>query len=58
MWHRGTMSALSSTLRRLTGARSDESRISAFWSYFGSFGDDFFTDDDDTGLDDLPGQHH
>jgi hypothetical protein len=47
------MPALSSTLRRLTGARSDESRLSAFWSYFGSFGDDFFSDDDDAGLDEL-----
>ncbi|MCU1504701.1 MAG: hypothetical protein JWM12_4055 [Ilumatobacteraceae bacterium] len=42
------MSSLSSTVRRLASARSDESRISAFWSYFGSFGDDFFSEDDDS----------
>jgi hypothetical protein len=50
------MSGLSSTLRRLTSARSEESRISAFWSYLGSFGDDFFSDDDDAGSEDCPSQ--
>ena len=41
------MASISSTLRRLKGARGDESRLTAFWSYFGSFGDDFFSDDED-----------
>jgi hypothetical protein len=51
------VSSLTSTLRRLTSARSEESRISAFWNYLGSFGDDFFSDDDDNGSDDCPGQN-
>src|ERR1700709_907841 len=46
-----SMSTLGSPLRRLTSARSEESRISAFWNYLGSFGDDFFSDDDDNGSD-------
>jgi hypothetical protein len=33
-------------LLRLTGGgRRDEQRV-AFWSYVGSFGDDFFSDDE------------
>ncbi|MEO5900187.1 MAG: hypothetical protein ABIR68_08650 [Ilumatobacteraceae bacterium] len=52
------MSNLSSTLRRLTSAQREESRISAFWSYLGSFGDDFFSDDDDCGSDNCPSQRN
>jgi hypothetical protein len=50
------MASLSSTLRRLTITRSEESRISAFWSYLGSFGDDFFPDDEENGSDDKASQ--
>ncbi len=46
------MTGLSSTLHRLTTARNNSSRLTAFWSYFGSFGDDFFTDDDESCSDD------
>jgi len=50
------MSNLSSTLRRGGSAQREESRISAFWSYLGSFGDDFFSDDDEGSSDTCPGQ--
>lgn len=52
------MSNLSSTLRRLTSAQREDSRISAFWAYLGSFGDDFFSDDDDGSSDNCPSQRN
>ena len=46
------MTGLSATLQRSGTTRRSESRIAAFWSYLGSFGDDFFSEDDDLGAED------
>jgi hypothetical protein len=57
------MTGLGSTLQRLTTARCNSSRLNAFWSYLGSFGDDFFgddmfSDDDESWLNDCANQRN